>query len=97
MQTIQVTHDFVLNLEDGTQRTFRAGVEQVDDATATHWFVKANSEPAGGPEVQTPKAQEAQTPAAARPVTDAQLQRGLEQAVKEAEQAVAAARKKALK
>jgi hypothetical protein len=89
MQTIQVTHDFVLNLEDGTQRTFRAGVEQVDDATATHWFVKANSEPASGPEVQTP--------AAARPVTDAQLQRGLEQAVKEAEQAVAAARKKALK
>jgi hypothetical protein len=49
MQTIQVTQDFVLSLDDGTKRPFKQGVHEVDDAIAEHWYVKAHSVPAAPP------------------------------------------------
>jgi hypothetical protein len=79
MQTIQVTHDFVLTLEDGTQRTFRAGLAQVDGTTANHWFVKAHSE------LVASAASDSST-------LEEQAARDLQAAVEEVKQALAAPR-----
>jgi len=49
MQTIQVTQDFVLSLEDGTKRAFKAGMHEVEDHIANHWYTKAHSNPVESP------------------------------------------------
>lgn len=59
MKTIHVLKAFLLNLQDHTQRPFRAGLHEVEEHIADHWFVKAHSEPvaeAPAPSEPTPAA-----------------------------------------
>jgi hypothetical protein len=40
MPSITVDRPFTLTFDDGSQRHFKAGIHDVDEAIANHWFVK---------------------------------------------------------
>lgn len=45
MKFINVLKSFKLNLAEGVIRDFEAGLHEVEDEIAAHWYVAANSEP----------------------------------------------------
>lgn len=45
MKTINVFKQFTLTLASGVQRAFAIGVHEIEAELASHWFVKAHSEP----------------------------------------------------
>lgn len=45
MKFLNVLKTFRLNLMEGVIREFEAGLHEVEDDIADHWYVKANSEP----------------------------------------------------
>lgn len=45
MKFLNVLKSFKLNLAEGVIRDFEAGLHEVEDEIATHWYVVANSEP----------------------------------------------------
>ncbi len=62
MQTIQVDKRFVLTQQDGTTREFLPGRHEVDDDTASHWYVQAHSTQAVAPTEAFPKIDPPPTP-----------------------------------
>ncbi len=45
MKFLNVLKSFKLNLAEGVIRDFEAGLHEVEDEIAAHWYVVANSEP----------------------------------------------------
>jgi hypothetical protein len=45
MKKIEVLKAFVLTLVDGTTRKFKAGIHEVEETIASHWYVLAHSRP----------------------------------------------------
>lgn len=45
MKFLNVLKSFKLNLAEGVIRDFEAGLHEVEDEVAAHWYVVANSEP----------------------------------------------------
>lgn len=45
MKFLNVLKSFKLNLAEGVIRDFEAGLHEVEDEIAAHWYVAANSEP----------------------------------------------------
>lgn len=45
MKFLNVLKSFKLNLAEGVIRDFEAGLHEVEDEVAAHWYVAANSEP----------------------------------------------------
>ncbi len=45
MKFLNVLKSFKLNLAEGVIREFEAGLHEVEDEIAAHWYVTANSEP----------------------------------------------------
>lgn len=55
MKTIRVVKSFVLTLRNEVKK-FEAGVHEVEEKIANHWYVKAHSEPVAAPVVEAPAA-----------------------------------------
>lgn len=54
-KTIEVTKAFTLTRDDGTSKHYEQGVHRgVDDDEAAHWYVKAHTKAAAGPEPEAP-------------------------------------------
>lgn len=45
MKFLNVLKSFKLNLAEGVIRDFEAGLHEVEDEIAAHWYVAAHSEP----------------------------------------------------
>jgi len=45
MKTINVLKKFILTLDNGVKREFEQGVQEVEAAIASHWYVVAHSAP----------------------------------------------------
>lgn len=45
MIKINVLIAFVLTMADGAQKKFNAGLHEVEEEIASHWYVQAHSEP----------------------------------------------------
>ena len=45
MTTIYVAQPFTLKLDNGAQRSFAAGEQEVEEAMAAHWYVQAHCTP----------------------------------------------------
>ncbi|SDI54309.1 STY1053 family phage-associated protein [Pseudomonas panipatensis] len=45
MKYLNVLTGFILTLADGAKREFEAGLQEIEDDLADHWYVAAHSEP----------------------------------------------------
>lgn len=60
MKQVNVLKRFVLTTEGGVRHTFNAGVQNVEDWVAEHWYTLAHAEALG--DAKTPDAAKAETP-----------------------------------
>ena len=58
MKFLNVLKSFKLNLAEGVIRDFEAGLHEVEDEVAAHWYVVANSEPLTTKQAKAIKANE---------------------------------------
>lgn len=79
MTTIQVLKSFVLNL-GGVLKKFEAGMHEVEDEVAGHWYVQAHSQDAAAALVEAEEAAKAEAAAAEQAAADAKAKADADEA-----------------
>lgn len=67
MKYLNVLTGFILTLADGAKREFEAGLQEIEDELADHWYVAAHSEPLTAKQAKALQAASAAPEPAAEP------------------------------